>query len=435
MADNKSIFSNDSEVAVLSIILNNPEMVHELDGLKSFMFAASPHQALFLEIESMVERQIPAEPALIIAQLEASNTINKVGGKKYIEQLCSNKFNKDTLAEYRTLVIKAYKARSLISIASSASNIEKITVDNIDEQITQFKRSLDTLQEVRGGVQTVHIGDVVKEIYDDIVSRQENPNGIAGVSWGTEMKDLDAATGGKCAGDLLIIGGRPGMAKSALIINSILADAKAGVASLLFEREMRTPQVVERMVSIETGIPITNIRLGILTKQQVITIYNSLMEIKKLPIYIDTSYRSTDPYYIESTINKHKNINDVKVVYLDYIGLLVDRDENQTQEIGRYSRLFKSISNELGICSIIVSQLNRGVEMRDNKRPVMSDLRQSGNLEEDADLVVGLYRDEYYNKETRAKNLMEFIILKHRNGPPGTVSLHFDDPTNKITGV
>lgn len=428
-----SIFSNDAEVAVLSIILNNPDAVHELEGLKNFMFASNVHMALFTEIAEMIEKQIPTEPPLIIAQMEANGTINKVGGKKYIEQLCNNNFNKDTLVEYRDIVVKAYKARSLISLGVSVANADRINLDNVDEKITELKRGLDTLQEVRGGFQTIHIGDSVKGIYDDILARQANPNGISGVSWG--IKELNDATGGKCAGDMWIIGGRPGMAKSALIFNSILSDAKAGVASLLFEREMRTPQVVERLISIETGIPITNIRLGILTKPQTNAIHDCLAELKKLPIFIDTSYRSTDTYYIESTINKYKNLHDIKVVYLDYIGLLVDRDENQTQELGKYSRLFKSISNELGICSILISQLNRGVEMRDNKRPVMSDLRQSGNLEEDADLVVGLYRDEYYNKESRFKNLMEFIILKHRNGPPGTVTLRFDDPTNKITGV
>lgn len=429
----KEIFSNDAEVAVLSIVLNNPETAHELNGLKSFMFSSNVHMSLFAEIEDMIERQIPTEPPLIIAQMEANGTIGKAGGKKYIEQLCSNIFNKDTLEEYRNIVIKSYKTRALVSLGVSASNTEKVNIDNVDDKISELKRGLDTLQEVRGGFQTIHIGDSVKEIYEDIVARQANPNSIAGVTWG--IKALDDGTGGKCAGDLWVIGGRPGMAKTALILNSILADAKAGVPSLLFEREMRTPQVVERMVSIETGIPINNMRLGILNKPQVAQIHDCLMELKKLPIYIDTSYRSTDPYYIESTVNKYKNLHDIKVLYLDYIGLLVDRDENQTQEIGKYSRLFKSLSNELGICSIIISQLNRGVELRDNKRPIMSDLRQSGNLEEDADLVIGLYRDEYYNKETRFKNLMEFIILKHRNGPPGTITLKFDDPTNKITGV
>jgi replicative DNA helicase len=429
----KIVFSSDAEVAVLSIILNNSDMVHELDGLRYFMFSSTPHQNLFSEIEKMVEEQIPAEPGLIVARLESSDSVSKVGGKKYIEQLCNFTYNKDTLPNYRNLIIKAYKARSLISIGASVSSAEKVNTENVDEQISTVKKSLDSLLEFRGGSQTAHIGDSVKAVFDEILARQANPNGISGVTWG--IKELDDSTGGKCPGDLWVIGGRPGMAKTALILNSILADAKAGVPSLLFEKEMRTQQLVERLLAIETGIPVTNIRLGLLTKPQVEVIHDCLAEVKKLPIYIDTSYRTTDSYYIESTINKYKNVNGIEVVYLDYIGLLVDRDENQVNEIGKYSRLFKSLSNELGICSIIVSQLNRGVEMRENKRPMMSDLRQSGNLEEDADLVIGLYRDEYYNKETKYKNMMEFLILKHRNGKPGTVSLRFDDPTNKITGL
>jgi replicative DNA helicase len=429
----KTLFSNDAEVAILSIILNNPDSVHEVDGLRYFMFSSIPHQNLYLEIEGMVERQVPTEPSLIIAEMEASGTISKIGGKKYIEQLVNYSYNKETICDYREIIIKSYKARSLISLGASVSTVDKVNIDNVDEQIGKIKKSLDTLLEFRGGLQTAHVGDSVMGVYTEIVARSENPNGIAGVSWG--IKNLDDATGGKVAGDLIVVGGRPGMAKTALILNSILADAKAGVPSLLFEKEMRTQQLVERMISIESGIPITNIRLGILTKPQVSAIFDTLSDIKKLPIYIDTSYRISDPYYIESTINKYHNIHGIKNVYLDYIGLLVERDDNQVNEIGRFSRLFKSLSNELDICSILVSQLNRGVEMRENKRPMMSDLRQSGNLEEDADLVIGLYRDEYYNKESRYKGLMEALILKNRNGPPGVVSLRFDDPTNRISAV
>ena len=432
MSQSNVIFSNDSEVAVLSIILNNPSMVHELDGLKPFMFSSAPHQNLFLEIQNMIEEQTPTEPALIIAKLEASNDISKVGGKKYIEQLVGQNFNKDTLPEYRNLVISSYKARSLISIGASVSSVDKINLDKIDDEIGRVKKSLDTILEVRGGTQTIHIGDTTKSVYEDIVAGRLKA-GIRGTSWG--ISDLDKATGGKCPGELIIIGGRPGQGKSSVLFNSIYSDANDGVASLLFEREMRVQEVTERLISLETGIPITNIRLRILTDPQVKTIYESLEKIKKLPIYIDTSYRSTDTYYIESTVNKYKNLYDIKVVYLDYIQILVDRDDNQTAEIGKYSRLFKTLANELDICTIIASQLNRSVESRDNKRPVLSDLRQSGNLEEDADIVVGLYRDEYYNPETRFKNLMEFTILKYRNGPPGTVTIKFDNVTNKIEGV
>jgi replicative DNA helicase len=198
---------------------------------------------------------------------------------------------------------------------------------------------------------------------------------------------------------------------------------------------MRNQEVAERFLALMTGIPITNIRLGILNQSQVNQIYEALKEFKTLPIYIDTSFRSSDLYYIESTVNRYKRLYDIKVIYLDYIQILVDRDDNQTHELGRVSRLFKTMANELDITSVVLSQLNRGVESRDNKRPVLSDLRQSGNLEEDADIVVGLYRDDYYNKETKFKGLMEYIVLKYRNGPVGTVTLKFEDSTNIITGA
>lgn len=428
----KTIFSNDAEVAVLSIILNNPDMVYELDGLKSFMFSALAHQALYLEIEQMIEKQIPTEPALIISQLESSNEISRVGGKKYIEQLTNYIYNKDTLPQYRNLLMNQYKARSLVSLASSKATPDKININAIDDEISQFKLQLDKLMETRGGLQTFHVGDTVKSVYEEILSRQANP-GIRGSTWGVEK--IDVATGGKCPGELIIIGGRPGSGKSALVFNSIMQDAKSGVPSLLFEREMRNQEVVERLVSIETGIPITNIRLGILTKPQVELIYDSLGKIKQLPIYIDTSYRASDPYYLEATVNKYKNLHGIKNIYLDYLQLLVERDDGQTNALGRVSRLFKTLCNELDICGILLSQLNRGVENRDDKRPVLSDLRQSGNLEEDADIVVGLYRDGYYNKDTKFKNMMEFIILKYRNGPVGTISVKFEEETNKITGL
>jgi replicative DNA helicase len=148
---------------------------------------------------------------------------------------------------------------------------------------------------------------------------------------------------------------------------------------------------------------------------------------------MDTSYHSSDPYYVESTVNKYKNKYGVEIVYLDYIQLLTERDEGQTQEIGRLTRLFKLLSNDLNICSVLLSQLNRNLESRDDKRPLLSDMRQSGSIEEDADFVLGLYRDEAYNKETKYKGIIENIVLKNRNGPIGTVSLKFDGPTNRIS--
>lgn len=431
MVDKKDITSTDAEVAVLSIIFNYPDTVYYLEGLRWFMFSSSPHQEIFKEVESCIETQTPIDLGLFSTKAEASGTIQKMGGKKYVDGLIKSQYDKETLSTYRNIVINSYKSRHLIQIASGIKS-DTVNIENVDEKISSVKTSLDSLMEARGGSQTVKVGSLAKSIYDEILLRMKNP-GIKGVSWGSS--ELDNATGGKCPGELILISGRPGQGKTALVCNSILTDARLGVPSLLFEREMRLQEVSERIISLMTGVPITNIRLGLLNQSQIEKIYAAMTEFKELPIYIDTSYRSSDLYYIESTVSKYKRLYDVQNVYLDYIQILIDRDDNQVHELGRVSRLFKILSNELNICSIVLSQLNRGVESRENKRPMLSDLRQSGNLEEDADIVIGLYRDEYYNKESRYKGLMEAIILKYRNGPVGTVTLKFEDVTNTITST
>jgi replicative DNA helicase len=244
---------------------------------------------------------------------------------------------------------------------------------------------------------------------------------------------LDRATGGKSPGDVIVVAGRPGSGKTSALLNSLLADGRNGIPSLVIEREMRNQELMERLISMDTGISSTNIRMGILNEKQISEIYDSLEKLKKFPIFLETNYRASDPYYVESIVNKFKNKHGVQNVYLDYIQILTERGDAQTQDIGKLTRLFKLMSNELGICSILLSQLNRNVEQREDKRPMLSDMRQSGSIEEDADFVIGLYRDEYYNSETKYKGLMEYIVLKHRNGPTGVVTVKFDSPTYRIT--
>ena len=426
----KNIFSPEPEIAILSILLRFPDMAYSVEGLRFFMFSSTPHQLIYQEIESLSEKQLLPDAHLIISSLESTKNLSKTGGKDYIEYLVKQEFPKENLKEYITFAVASYKARSLLSTISGIKS-EELTIDNVDFWVDKLKKSLDGLMENSGGSLTVHVGDGIRAAFDEIVARTNNP-GIRGASWG--ITDLDLATGGKNSGDLWIIGGRPGSGKSSVMCNSVLTDGKNGVPCLIFEKEMNYQTLLERLVAIETGIPLQNIRLGLLTQDQIKIISDALAIIKKYPIYIDTSFTS-DLYYIESTITRYKSLYGVEVVYLDYLQLLSERDENQTQELGRISRMLKLLANQHSICVLAISQLNRAVEQRDNKRPLMSDLRQSGSLEEDADYVIGLYRDDYYNKESTNKGLMEFIILKARNGPVGTLTLRFTAESNKVSKV
>jgi replicative DNA helicase len=430
MTDTINIFSHEPELAVLSINLKNPTLVNLSSGPRFYMFSSIPHQVIYKEMEDLYEKNLVADSSLVVASLESSGTLNKAGGKEYIEYLLGLDYPEANLSEYVRILQQSYKARMAITAVSTFKTSE-ITTDNVDTLMSTLKRSIDNITETSGGSATVHIGDNMKEFTDTVISRVSNP-GIRGFSWG--ISDIDITTGGKSAGDLWIIASRPSMGKTAVICNSLLKDGENGVPSILFEKEMNYQSLVERLVAIDTGIPLQNIRMGILNQEQLKLILASGKKIKEYPIYIDTNFKS-DVYYLESTISRHQKVNGIKNVYLDYLQLFAERDDNQTHELGRISRTLKLLSTELNICTIAVSQLNRMVEMRDNKRPFLSDLRQSGNLEEDADFVVGLYRDDYYNTESSAKGLLEFIVLKARNGPVGTLTLKFVADSNKVLKV
>lgn len=428
MPDNK-LFSNDTEQVLLASILKNPVLVHSVNGLRFYMFSSTPHMEMFKEMEEIKDTQQLPDPTLLIASLESKNGLDKVGGRKYIDILLGKETNEGAFKKFVEIVVASYKARQYISTLSSV-NKDDITASNVDEKIQTTRKGLDALLQMKDSNHIFHVGDVVQDTYEEIVARMSNP-GIRGTTWGSMA--IDTATGGKTGGDLWVIAGRPGQGKTALICNSVLADGLAGTPTLLIEREMRKQELMERLVSIDSGIHNDNIRLGVLNQDQVKKIKESLEKLKSLPIYIDVNHMANDPLYLEGTINKFKDKHGVQTVYLDYLQLATERDEGQTQAIGRLTRISKLMANDLNICMILLSQLNRNVESRDDKRPLLSDMKMSGAIEEDADYVVGLYRDEYYNKETKFKNLMEYIILKHRNGPTGTVTVKFDGPTYRIT--
>jgi len=424
-----NVFVNDAELAILSTIIKDADYAYMVDDLKPFMFSSKIHRRLYSEIEDFIERQLIPEPHLLITSLGADNSLDSIGGEAFIHYLMELDFSKDNFKEFVRMVVDAYKTRSFLTL----TNVDGDDLLNapIDDVIYELRGNLDKLVQTTGGGTTRHIGSNITETFGNITARLDNP-GIRGGTWGLE--NLDLVSGGKSPGDMWIFGGRPGAGKTAAICNSILADAKAGTPALLIEKEMNFQTLIERLLSIELGIPLTKIRQGLLSQEDVDKIHDTLGTFKDYPIYIDSNF-SSSMSYLESTVRKYHNTKGTEVVYIDYLQLMVERDEGMTHALGRISRNFKLLANDLNITPVLVSQLNRAVELRDNKRPIMSDLRQSGNLEEDADFIIGLYRDDYYNSSSKDKGTMEYIVLKNRNGPVGTLAMKFDAPTNKIISM
>jgi replicative DNA helicase len=424
MSDN--VFSQDAELAVINLLLLNPELIFSTQSLKPFMFNSTSHTLIYSTMTELAERGAVPEVAMVVTDLADKGKIREAGGNEYIQYIKNLVYNKDNLNEFVTQVKTAYKGRTVLGLNSLVSSIT--AGSNVDAVVSELKHRLDNLDEISGGEMVVDFHDASADMWTELLERIEKP-GIRGVTTG--FKDLDLLTGGYNAGDVWVVAGRPGMGKTADLCNSALAVAKSGVPALIFPLEMNKTQLVERMISIESGVSLGDIRLGTLNQQQLDKISDSIKVVKQLPIYIDTNF-NTDDTYFGATVRKYEKLKGVRVVFFDYIQLATERDNNQTAEIGKFSRTAKLMSNDLGITTILYSQLNRGVEAREDKRPVLSDLRQSGNLEEDADIVEFLYRDEYYNRDSKASGTVEKIIRKHRNGPIGTLFMTFDAGTIKI---
>ena len=419
---NESLFNQDSEIAVLSILLKKPEYLDNCNFLNSAMFSSIPHRNLFTIILELKNNNLFPEYSLIISTLKSSETLSSVGGEQYLQFLYNQEYDTSNFSEFCRFIIDSYKSRKLISIYTSVPDYMKS--DNIDSVIEKLKAQLNELGTNYSSDNVLSIEDISKLTWNQILTRVNNKDSFMVT---TGFRNLDAVTGGYGEGDLWIVASRPGHGKTSYLCNSVLSK----IPSLVFSLEMSKESLASRMIAIKTGVPAFDIRMGLLNNSDLNLISESIKEIKDYPIYIDSKYLIT-PEYLVSSIRKYVKNYGVKVVHIDYVQILIERSTSATHDIGRVARDLKLLSLDMGISVVLYSQLNRLVEMREDKRPILSDLRQSGNLEEDADYVIGLYRDEYYNAETKYKNMMEFLILKARNGPTGTITLKFDPGSNKV---
>lgn len=423
-----NLLSMDGEIGVLSIILTHPNSIYEIRDLKSFMFSSLAHKLIFETILEIVEQNSVPDVNLVRDWLHSKKNLEKIGGHEYLKYLTSQAYDIKNINEYQKLVVDSYKARSLINLSTNLTS-EVHNTSDVSGLITRVRNQLDNLSITSGGEKTVLIADVLPEIWEALKHRIENPGQLTGVPVG--FKNVDNMIGGMRGGELWFIAGRPGMGKTAVMVNSIINNAKNGIKSLTFQYEMGKESFSERLFALESKVDLNKIRMGAVVDQDVEELQRGVRVVGALPIYIDYS-TDTNLSYVINTIRKFHYKEQIDVVYIDYIQLMIQRDEYAVQELGRLSRGLKLLAQELDIPIVVLSQLHRGVEQRENKKPILSDLRQSGNLEEDADVVVMLYREKYYNQKDKSNDRLEFLIRKNRNGPIGSLPLIFHEGTNLI---
>ena len=419
------------EGKVLGIILRNPKVLYDIRRkLSDEMFSAETHRIIFRKMAQLFDETSLPNFDMLRNFIDASGLLESAGGEEYLNyiRLLPQEEDESNLETYIELISRAFKSRRILKIADYVRKLEQdYTI--VNDIIFDIRNELEYIDSKGFKSNTAHISEFLPDAWRNTKERVEN-TGIVGMTTG--YQNIDSITGGYRKGQYWIIGGRPSHGKTAFVLNSMIRTARGGSPVLLFSLEMNENQIVDRLASIISRIPHIKIMLGTMTEEEVELLSETYKKIKELPIHISTTF-SLDADEIVRTIKEQAIINKVQVAWIDYVQLSTEREGDAVHTIGRISRKCKLLAKELDMFIGIVSQLNRGVEQRDNKRPVKSYLRQSGNLEEDADLIGFIYRDEIYNKDDDSnKGRMEFIVDKHRNGPVGVINLRFNENLMEI---
>ncbi|MBQ2510181.1 MAG: replicative DNA helicase, partial [Erysipelotrichaceae bacterium] len=363
---------------------------------------------------------------------------DKIGGPEYLMELADATISATNTAEYISIIRNKSLARKVIKVGEEISNDAydaKVSVDemleNVEKKVTEVTRS-KLSSDFKSG----------EEVFDEAIRHiravQDAGSDITGVK--TLLKDLDSRTAGFQKGDLIIVAARPSMGKTALALNFAINSASVTPGAVaIFSIEMPAEQVAIRILAAKADVEIQKLRTGKLSDQDWSAINNASQQLKRQNFYIDdTPGIKVSEMYAKA--RKLAQDSGLYMIIVDYIQLIqaTGQSDSRQQEVSEISRRLKAMARELNVPVIAVSQLSRNVESRQDKRPMLSDLRESGALEQDADLVLFLYRDAYYNRDAVSEaetEEVELQIAKHRNGPTGKISLAFKRETNAFYGL
>ena len=425
--------AREAEKAVLGgLMLETHRFDTVIQVIKDNDFDGKDHQIIFQSMSELIEENKPLDPLTVSEKLDNKNSLNKIGGKDYLIELATSTPSAANLEAYaeiirqRSITRKLMKANTDISelISNPQGQDGTSLLDRAESMI--FALNDDTNkndQSLRSAK------DLTKSTMDKLHELSNKSDGLIGSSTG--FKDLDSKLQGVQNGDLIVVAGRPSMGKTSFAMNiaeNILLDENATGSVLIFSLEMPGESLTTRLLSGMTKLNQQNVRSGMLKDDELRILLKKSEELKNLPLWIDDS-SILSPMELRAKARRlaRTEKDGLSLIVVDYLQLmqLPLSTENRVNQISEISRSLKSLAKELNVPVIALSQLNRAVEQRPNKRPIMADLRDSGAIEQDADVILFIYRDEVYNEDSEQGNKAEIIIGKQRNGPIGTVNLTF----------
>ena len=425
--------AREAEKAVLGgLMLETHRFDTVIQVIKENDFDGKDHQIIFQSMSELIEENKPLDPLTVSEKLDNKNSLNKIGGKDYLIELATSTPSAANLEAYaeiirqRSITRKLMKANTDISelISNPQGQDGTSLLDRAESMI--FALNDDTSkndQSLRSAK------DLTISTMDKLHELSNKSDGLIGASTG--FKDLDNKLQGVQNGDLIVVAGRPSMGKTSFAMNiaeNILLDENTTGSVLIFSLEMPGESLTTRLLSGMTKLNQQNVRSGMLKDDELRILLKKSEELKNLPLWIDDS-SILSPMELRAKARRlaRTERDGLSLIVVDYLQLmqLPLSTENRVNQISEISRSLKSLAKELNVPVIALSQLNRAVEQRPNKRPIMADLRDSGAIEQDADVILFIYRDEVYNEDSEQGNKAEIIIGKQRNGPIGRVNLSF----------
>jgi replicative DNA helicase len=422
--------SIDAEQAVLGgLMLDERAWDRIADKLEEGDFYRKDHQLIYRAIGDLSSRNKPCDAVTLGEWFESNGLADLVGGSSYVIQLANSTPSAANIMAYAEIVREKSVLRRLLDAGTQIFG-SVFTPDGREAKdlIEEAESAVFAIAEhgARGKGGAVPMRTATREAFELMRQRYESPGALLGIATG--YTDLDTILSGLQAGDLIIVAGRPSMGKTGLAVGfAEHAGVRLKKAVAIFSMEMSTAQLTLRMISSIGRIDAQRLRSGELEEDDWVRSTAAITALSQAPIFIDETPALT-PTELRARARRLKREHDIQLIVVDYLQLMHtgnDRSENRATEVAEISRSIKALAKELKIPIVALSQLNRAVEQRTDKRPVMADLRESGGLEQDADVVMFIYRDEYYNAESSEKGIAEIIVSKQRNGPTGTVRLAF----------
>jgi replicative DNA helicase len=427
----------EAEQAVLGAILIEADALTTVtELLVPFDFYRKTHQMIYEAMLKVAESGEPVDLVTVTAELQDAGQIEEIGGVAYLANLANSVPTAANVDHYSALVREKSVMRRLINTATKIATTGYEGGVDVAEMIDDAeKRILEITQAGAISKGFTPIKDVLLNTFERIEFLFSNKGGVTGIPSG--YPDLDKMTSGFQRSDLIILAARPAVGKTAFALNVAQNIAvRAGETVAIFSLEMGKEQLVQRMLCAEANIDAGKMRSGFLEEDDWPKLTMAVGTLSEAPIFIDDTPGIT-VHDIRAKCRRLKAEHGIGLILIDYLQLIQGRGkgDNRQQEVSEISRTLKLIARELNVPVIALSQLSRSVEQRQDKRPMMSDLRESGSIEQDADIVSFLYRDDYYNPESERKNIIEVIIAKQRSGPTGTVELVFLKNFNKFVSL